>query len=206
MKKVSLLLLLTILGFLAQAQPAIAEQLRNRYAVKNGIDAMVSIRIDIPGITAPTKTVEVYLENGKPPKIKGAGLIILPRKEMINHFSELLSTGVQWIQLGTQGDIRIFKVVSLDPYSDWITADLKVNIKEIRIDEIDMVTRESGTYLMRHTYGNGNFPDHSEITFSTDKFSIPLKFLGKSDHSKIRESGGKVKGKITLDFIRFRVF
>ena len=206
MKKVSLILLLLVLSRLAHAQPAIAEQLRNRYAVKNGIEATVSIKLDIPGITAPVKTVEVYLENGKSPKIRGAGLIILPRRGMIDNFSELLSAQVQWIQLSTPGDIQVFKVVSLDPDSDWITADLKVNVKEARIEETDLVTRESGTFLMLHTYGKGNFPDRSEITFSTDKLPIPLKFLGKSDRSGIRESGGKVKGKITLDFTHFRVF
>jgi hypothetical protein len=206
MKKLSLLLVLLVLRILVPAQPAITEQLKNRYAVKKGIDAKVTITIDIPGITAPTKTVEVYLENGKSPKIRGAGLIFLPRRGVINNFSEFLSARVQWIQLSTAGDIQTFKVVSLDPDSDWITADLTVNVKETRIDEIDLVTRESGTFLMRHTYGNGNFPDRTEITFSTDKFPIPLKFLGKTDHSRIKESGGKVKGKITLEFVSLRVF
>jgi hypothetical protein len=59
---------------------------------------------------------------------------------------------------------------------------------------------------MRYFYGKGNFPDRTEITFSTDKFSIPLKFLGNSDPAAFKDSGGKVKGKVTLEFIRLRVF
>ena len=206
MKQLSFLLLLMTFRIASQAQPEIAEQLRNRYAIKNGIIATINIRVDIPGITAPVKTVEVHIENGKSPRIKGAGLIILPKKGMIDHFSELLSSQVQWIHLSTRGDIQVFKVVSLDPRSDWITADLTVNAEEKRIEEIDLVTRESGTFLMRHFYSNSNFPDRTEITFTTDKFSIPLKFLGKSDPSAIKDSGGKVKGKVTLEFTRVKVF
>ena len=206
MKQVLFFLLLLALRISAQPKSDIAEQLRSRYTVKNGIDATVSIRADIPGITAPTKTVEVHIENGKSPKIKGAGLIILPKKGMIDNFSVLFSSEVQWILLRTQVDIQIFKVVSLDPGSDWITADLTVNVKEKRIDAIDLVTRESGTFLMRYFYCKGNFPDRTEITFSTDKFSIPLKFLGKSDPATFKDSSGKVKGKVTLEFIRLRVF
>ena len=206
MRQLLLIFLLLPMRLLAQTQPEISQQLRSRYAVKNGIDATVTIHIEIPGITAPGKTVEVHIENGKAPKIKGAGLIIIPKKGLIDNFSSLLSGKVQWIETGSPGDYRIFKVVSLDPGSDWITADLTVNMKEIRIDETELVTRESGTFLMHHFYGTGNYPDRTEITFSTDKFSIPLKFLGKPAPSAGEASGGKVKGKVTLEFISLRVF
>jgi hypothetical protein len=206
MKFTTILILLLLLRIPAVAQPDLAEQLRTRYAIKTGFEAVVIIRIDVPGITASPKTVEISYSKGKSPKIKGAGLILLPKKGLVGQFNELLTTPVQWIPLGTSGDIQSFKLVSLDPDCDWITADIKVNTKEIRIDEINLTTRDAGAFLITHFYGNSKYPDRSEISFATDKFSLPLKFMGKSDFSKARDSGGKVTGKITLEFTRLNFY
>ncbi|MCX6303760.1 MAG: hypothetical protein NT040_02220 [Bacteroidetes bacterium] len=203
-------LLLLILGLYmripAPAQQDLAEQLRDRYAIKNGFEATITIRIEVPGITAPLKTIEVNYKKGKSPKIKGAGLILLPKKGFVDQFSELLTPRVQWIHLETGGDFQSFKLVELDPSSDWITADIKVNMKELRIEDVDLATRESGSFQIHHVYGSGKYPDRSEISFDTDKFSIPLKILGKSDSSAKKSSTGKVKGKIIVEFIRLNVF
>ncbi len=202
----TILLLFGLLSAIPAQNQDIAEQLRKRYEIVKGFDATVRITLDIPGITAAPKTVEVHYEKGKKPKIKGAGLILMPKKGFADQFSELLNGQSQWIYLETKGDTRTFKVVSLDPASDWITADLKVNMKETRIDEVNLATRESGSFLINHFYGSGNYPDRTVISFSTDKFSIPLKFLGKSDISGVKDANGRVSGRIILEFESFRVF
>ncbi len=68
-------LLLLFAGFTAmlsvQAQPEILEQLQERYALPNGFSATITLHLEVPGIQAPDKTIEVKSENGKAPKIKG---------------------------------------------------------------------------------------------------------------------------------------
>lgn len=204
--KYTLILLLGFVSAISSQSQEIAEQLRQRYRIDRGFDATVIIRVDVPGITASPKTVEVHYEKGKKLKIKGAGLILMPKKGFADQFSELLNAKTQWIHLETIGDIQTFKVVSLDPGSDWITADLKVNMKVMRIDEINLATRESGSFLISHFYGIGNYPDRTEIGFSTDKFSIPLKVLGKFETSGMKDANGRVSGRIILEFKKFTAF
>jgi len=206
MKYLLILLICIGLGVGSNAQPELAKQLMKRYEIKNGFKAVVDITIDVPGIIAPPKTIEIISEKGKTPKIKGAGLILLPKKGFVEQFSDLLNVPVHWIHLEDKGNYQFYKLVSLDPKSDWVTADIKIYTKDLRIDEINLTTRESGVFLINHFYGKGKYPDRTEISFVTDKFSIPLKFLGKTDASKVKETDGKVKGKIILTFTKLEVF
>ena len=206
MKYIALLLIVLSSGIHLYAQPEIAKQLKARYEIKNGFKAVIDITIDVPGIIAPPKTIEIYSQKGKPPKIKGEGLILLPKKGFVEQFSELLEIPVHWILLENKGNYQVYKLVSLDPKSDWVTADLKIYTKDPRIEEINLTTRESGVFVINHFYGKGKYPVRTEINFATDKFSIPLKFLGKSDGSEVRDTNGKVNGKIILLFTKFEVF
>jgi len=206
MKYLTLLILLLNSGINSNAQPELAKQLKERYKINNGFKAAVDITIDVPGIIAPPKTIEIYSQKGKLPKIKGEGLILLPKKGFVEQFSELLEIPVHWILLENKGNYQVYKLVSLDPKSDWVTADLKIYVKDPRIEEINLTTRESGVFLINHFYGKGKYPVRTEINFATDKFSIPLKFMGKSNVSEARETNGKVNGKIILSFTKFEVF
>jgi len=206
MRNFTLIILLTSLCYSSFAQPDLAKDLIKRYEIKNGFKAVVDITIDVPGIIAPQKTIEVYSQKGKAPKIKGEGLILLPKKGFVEQFSDLLTIPVHWILLENKGNFQVYKLVSLDPKSDWVTADLKIYTKDLRIDEINLTTRESGVFQINHFYGKGKYPVRTEISFVTDKFSLPLKFLGKSDNSAPKTTDGKVKGKITLVFTKFEVF
>lgn len=206
MKYLTLLLIVLCWGINSNAQPDISKQLKARYEIKNGFRAVVDITIDVPGIIAPPKTIEIYSQKGKLPKIKGEGLILLPKKGFVEQFSELLEIPVHWILLENRGNYQIYKLVSLDPKSDWVTADIKIYTKDLRIDEINLTTRESGVFIINHFYDKGKYPVRTEINFATDKFSIPLKFMGKSNVSEARETNGKVNGKIILTFTKFEVF
>jgi hypothetical protein len=206
MKSFIVLILLISLGVSSSAQPAIAKELIKRYEIKKGFKAVVDITIDVPGIIAPPKTIEIYSEKGKAPKIKGEGLILLPKKGFVEQFSDLLTIPVHWIFIENKADFQFYKLVSLDPKSDWVTADIKIYTKDLRIDEINLTTRESGVFQINHYYEKGKYPVRTEISFVTDKFSIPLKFLGKSDNTEPKTTDGKVKGKVILVFTKFEIF
>jgi len=205
MKHFTLILLFLFQCFGAKAQTELADNLKKKYAINRGFETMVNISIDVPGLTIPPKDISVFYEKGKKPQIKGKGILLLPKKGFLNQFSDLLNVPAHWILLEEKGDLEFYKLVSLDPKSDWVTADLKISKANLRIDEINLTTKESGVYLMKHSYGNGVFPTATEISFLTNRFNIPLKFLGKSNIKNIKDKEGKVKGKIFLRFTNFRV-
>jgi hypothetical protein len=104
------------------------------------------------------------------------------------------------------GEEQFYKLVSLEPESEWVTADLRINSTNPRIEEINLTTRESGVFQIQYFYEKGKYPIRTEISFVTEKFSIPLKFMGKSDGSELTNTKGKVSGKITLNIISFEEF
>lgn len=206
MRYASIVIIISLFAVSVKAQPVYLKQLQDRYLIQNGFKTNVNIQIDVPGIVAPPKTISIYAENGKSPKIKGDGLILLPKKGFVMQFSELLTIPVHWIYIDSKGDFDYYKLVSLDQKSDWVTADIRIKVSEYRIEELNLATRETGEFLISHSYEKGNYPVRLEISFVTDRFNIPLKFMGKSDFSDVKDTNGKVSGKITLDFEDFEVF
>jgi len=200
---VIMVLLLNFLG--VKSQTELADNLKKKYTINRGFETMVNISIDVPGLTIPPKDISVIYEKGKKPHIKGKGILLLPKKGFLNQFSELLEVQAHWILLEEKGGSMSYKLVSLDPKSDWVTADLKISKANLHIDEINLTTKESGVYLIKHSYGKGIFPMATEISFLTNKFNIPLKFLGKSNIKNVKDKEGKVKGKIFLKFTNFKM-
>ncbi len=200
-----LIILFIFNGLCLKAQTELADNLKKKYTINRGFETMVNISIDVPGLTIPPKDISVVYEKGKKPQIKGKGILLLPKKGFLNQFSELLEVQAHWILLEEKGSSMSYKLVSLDPKSDWVTADLKISKANLRIDEINLTTKESGVYLIKHSYGKGVYPTATEISFLTNKFNVPLKFLGKSNIKSIKDKDGKVKGKIVLKFTNFKM-
>ncbi|HKO75742.1 MAG TPA: hypothetical protein VJU52_00910 [Flavobacterium sp.] len=190
-------------SFYAKAQTELIGKLKERYDMKNGYQTMVNISIDVPGLTMPPKDLSIKYEKGKKVQIKGKGILLIPKKGLTNQFSELLSIQAHWIFLSENGGFVNYKLVSMNPKSDWVTADVKILKEQSRIDEINLITKDSGEYLIKHSYTSGNYPTTTEISFWTSRFNIPLKFLGKSSLNKVKDKDGKIKGKIFLKFSGF---
>src|SRR3970282_1048989 len=132
-----------------KAQTELADNLKKKYDIKRGFETLVNISIDVPGLTIPPKDISIFYEKGKKPQIKGKGILLLPKKGFFNQFSDLLNVPAHWILLEEKGDLKLYKLVSLDPKSDWVTADLKISKANLRIDEINLTTKESGVYLIK---------------------------------------------------------
>lgn len=203
MKYIILIIILFCNCFCAKAQTELLEKLKERYDIKNGYQTMVNISIDVPGLKVPPKDLSIKCEKGKKVQIKGKGILLIPKKGLTNQFSELLSAQNHWVFLSENDFFSYYKLVSMDPKSDWVTADIKIMKEQNRIDEINLITKDSGEYLIKHSYASGNYPSATEISFWTNKLNIPLKFTGKSNLNKAKDKDGKIKGKI---FLKFRDF
>jgi hypothetical protein len=203
MKYFLLIAILFCNSFYAKAQTELTAKLKERYDIKNGYQTMVNITIDIPGLTVPSKDLSIKCEKGKKAEIKGKGIVLIPKRGLVNQFSDMLSIPAHWIFISEKEGFLNYKLVAMDPKSDWVTADLKILKEQNRIDEINLITKDSGEYLIKHSYASGNFPSTTEICFWTNRLNIPLKFLGKSSLNKVKDKDGKVKGKIFLKFSGF---
>jgi hypothetical protein len=181
------------------------DRLIEKYSEIIAVKCEVNINIDVEGMKIPDKQVLIEIDKDKPPKIIGKGLTLLPKKGLIGQFKELFDTPLQPIYLSKRGVNVVYKLVSLDSTSDWVTADIEFDGQSLLIFKVAITTRKHGTFYTEHKYDNGSLPSSSLISFDIEKFTIPLKFIGRSEDIHIVEDskGENIKGKITLTYSYF---
>ncbi len=195
------ILALFVGALLAAAVPSnpVIEQVRAYYNIGNGLQCSATVEIDVPGMTIPNKYVFIEMRPDKKPKIKGSGLVFLPKKGLSNQFDELLGQDAHIIEMGPKGDTSVFKLVAIDPKSDWVTADLYIMTNKSRIEKMVIQSRENGEYMINHTYKEAKFPAKSVISFQTEQFKLPLQMMNRAKKTE-EELEGPVTGIITLTY------
>lgn len=178
------------------------DKLIEKYSEIIQVKCEVNINIDVEGMKIPDKQVSVEIVKDKPPKIEGKGLTLLPKKGLIGQFKELFDTPLQPIYLSRRGTNVVYKLVSLDTNSDWVTADIEFGEQSLLIFSAAITTRKHGTFYTEHEYEKGVFPSSSLITFDIEKFKVPLKFIGRNEDVPILEKTKEknTKGRITLTY------
>ena len=203
MKNISILLwLLWVSPALCQSgldEPM--EQLRLQYNQSVSLKCEVLIQVDVEGMNIPDKRVVVEFRGDEQPKVQGEGLSLLPKKGMVDQFRKLLNSSMQAIFLSKRGHNLVYKLVSLDANSDWITADLVFDESSFLIYESVVNTRKFGTFTSLHTYSDHLYPDRSEVTFDVKKMKLPLKFIGSEQRTgNFPAKDENVKGRIILSY------
>ena len=186
-----------------QQLPEVLQEVLRTDTAYQSLSCVMLIRLEVPGLDMPDKQVELKLEKGKKPEIKGEGITVLPRHGIIGQYREFLETDSQSIPLREEGDTIVYKVVSLDKRSDWVTVDFTLTRTDARIHSMLISTRKHGEYLVRHFYGPASefFPENSEISFEAMPVKIPLKFMGKQERRDLRmEEKGPLSGKVLLRY------
>ena len=188
----------------AQELPEILMEVLRSDSAYQSLSCKIHIELDVPGLSMPAKEIELKQEKGKKPKIKGEGITILPRHGIIGQYHEFLEVDCQAIPLSESGDTIIYKVVSLDKKTDWVTVDFELTQGDAKIHSMLISTRKNGEYLVRHQYGSDTdfFPDQTEISFEAVPLNLPLKFLGKQEglELSLEDKRGPVTGKIVLRY------
>lgn len=188
----------------AQKLPEILMELLRSDSAYQSLSCKIHIELDVPGLSMPAKEIELKQEKGKKPKINGEGITILPRHGIIGQYHEFLEVNCQAILLGENGDTVVYKVVSLDKKTDWVTVDFELTQRNAKIHSMLISTRKNGEYLVRHQYGTDSdfFPDQTEISFEAVPLNLPLKFLGKQEglELSLEDKKGPVTGKIVLRY------
>jgi len=183
--------------------PEILQVALNTDTAYRSISCKIDIELDVPGLNMPEKEIELKLEKGEKPKIKSKGIIILPKHGIIGQYREFLETDCQAIPIRENEDTIVYKVVSLDEKTDWVTVDVAITQSEAKIHSMLISTRKSGEYLVRQFYGPEfeYFPKQTEISFEAVPFNLPLKFMGKQEGlDSLSDDNGPVTGKIILRY------
>jgi hypothetical protein len=197
MKNFFLLLLIPFATFAQEDE--LIKQVKAAYETTS-MQCSVQVHVDVPGLKMPDKKIFIRFEQNKAPIIKGDGMMLVPKKGLIGQFNEIFAAKSQILFLGNKSDTALYKVVSLDPESDWVTADLKIYRPDKRIYFMDVFTKEYGSFKVRHTYGNLMLPQKSIVTFEAEAFKLPLKFMGRGTDDIPTDENGKVKGTVALTY------
>lgn len=196
MKKLTILGFIALMSFAWKPNPVI-EDIRKFYDLGNGLQCSTRIEIEVPGMSIPEKNVLIEMKPNEKPKVKGSGLIFLPRKGLANQFDELLNREVHVIPMGVNGDTNLYKLVAIDPESDWVTADLHVLSTLNRIEKMTIQSKENGEYTVLHSYGKHHFPIKSVVQFKIDEFKLPMQMMTRAKKSEPQPEG-PITGTITL--------
>jgi len=184
----------------AQANDEELKALLENQTIYETLKCKVDVCVNVPGVDIPDKEIFIQLRKGKAPKIEAKGLLILPKKGLIGQFNDLINSKYQAIQLYNQADTLMYKLVSLDKKSDWITADIYFTRKELRIYKMEISTRKHGDFEIYHSYQADGAPKHTRIVFEISESKIPLKFLGRSHKTKSDEGPQEGIGEIDLKY------
>lgn len=183
-----------------QNDPVI-QKLREKYSGQKAIKCQITVKVEVEGIHIPEKEIYVDFQKGKKPVIKGDGLLLLPKKGTVEQLAELLSSNLHAIFIQKKGTDFWYKLVSLDPSSDWVTADIRFTEKNYNITETIVNSKKHGTFSALYMYSDKEMPIKSVITFDVKKFKLPLKFIGREHGPLELPEGEKVSpGKITLNY------
>lgn len=185
----------------AQNLPEVLQRVLKTDTLYYKLSCKLKIEIDVQGLQMPEKEIELILEKGKKPKIKSKGLIILPKRGIIGQYRDFLAIHCQTIRLTNNGDTTIYKIVSLDKKTDWVTVDVEVTETDARVHSLLISTRKNGEFKVNHFYGAKQqiFPELTVIEFEAMPLKLPLKFLGQSNKTKQQfNKDGPVNGKVNL--------
>lgn len=174
--------------------------LKAHYEKVLDVNCTVVIDVDVEGIIIPKKTINLQFINNEP-VISGDGISLVPKKGIINQFNKLLATPFQAIFLSKRNNDRVYKLVSLDEKSDWITADLEFDEDSFLISKATINTRKFGAFKIYNKYNDSLYPSETRIVFNIKKFRLPLKFIGRSETSFSESKDREVsEGTVNLSY------
>ena len=95
----------------------------------------------------------------------------------------------------------VYKLVSLDPSSDWITADIVFDPEKYLIYESVVNTKTHGSFNTINEYDDQIYPSLTVVTFEAKKFKLPLKFIGSQQNADPKAKiDDNTRGKVVLRY------
>ncbi|MFM6976233.1 MAG: hypothetical protein ACKOW2_05230 [Sphingobacteriaceae bacterium] len=210
--RLSLLLLLAFLPFVAAAQDA-ARTIQELTAKMNRVkdySVNVIIRSEIPLIKIFPVKASIYYKQKDKFRILSKGIAILPKQgftdlsKLLNQkdsFSALL-TGTETIQ---NTAVEVITILPADDAGDLILTKLWVDTKSDLVLKSQTTTRSNGTVSAAYSYGTQaafGLPDKVTFTIDVKKFKIPKGLATDINRTSVVDENKPAAktGKINISF------
>lgn len=198
-------LILALFSFWNAASQDVTDEnilrLKEKYDTEIDLRCEIRIRVDVEGMVIPEKQVYVEFSRDQKVVVKGKGLSLLPKRGTLEQFRNLFTTPMQTIFLSKKGSNMVYKLVALDPASDWITADITFDPDKDLIYESVVNSRRHGTFTTLNQYDGQDYPSRTEVTFEAKKFKLPLKFIGgQQTGDSMTDMDEDIQGKVILNY------
>jgi hypothetical protein len=168
--------------------------------------ADVDIEVDVDFVRIPVKRGRVFYKAPDKFRFRATGFVLMPRKGLDFSIHQKLRNDHAAIYVGQDENNHIIKVVPLAENADYMIATMWVDLKHVRINKIEVTSREEGSYKMFMSYGDlpYDLPIETRLEFEINQIDIPIKFIGtlKVDQDKAE---GRSKGSVSLTYSNFRV-
>ncbi len=168
--------------------------------------ADVDIEVDVDFVRIPVKRGRVFYKAPDKFRFRATGFVLMPRKGLDFSIHQKLRNDHAAIYVGQDENNHIIKVVPLAENADYMIATMWVDLMHVRINKIEVTSREEGSYKMFMSYGDlpYDLPIETRLEFEINQIDIPIKFIGtlKVDQDKAE---GRSKGSVSLTYSNFRV-
>lgn len=207
---VSVFLIIGLAGRNVKAQqlPEIFSTILERDTSYTQISCKINIQVHLPGLHMPDKEVNLFMSKTEETRIDGEGLMLLPRRGVLGQYKSIIETPCQAIPLKDTEDTLVYKLVSLDPESDWITVDFTISKADALVHKLGVVTRDNGVFNIQHVYGQEhlNIPIQSVISFEALPMKLPLRFIAQNNETdQIFNGDEPIDGKVILSYSEIEV-
>ena len=162
----------------------------------------VNIEIDVKFIKIKERTGKMYYNSPNDIDYKIKGFAFLPKKEMGATSTDLFKEDFIAIDMGTENDNQIIKVIPMDINSEIVTGQFWINKSEL-IQKMILITKDKGSYTADLTYSNinHNLPKSIKMSFDVKNQKMPAMLTGDLESYVEEDDDGEIStGSITINY------
>jgi hypothetical protein len=175
--------------------------------------ADIEVEVEVDFINMPVKHATVYYKKPDKIKFKSDEFIMLPKRGLGDRVTQILDEPFTAIYLGeeyiSEEPCHVVRIVPMGKNPKVILATWWIDRGAHRLARSTTNTKDQGSFTIDFKYENDTFPLPSEMIFSfeIEKFSLPLKFIGKTqgmefDKRKMEEVN---EGKVFIRFSNYSI-
>ena len=162
----------------------------------------VNINIDVKFIKIKERTGKMYYNSPNDIDYKIKGFAFLPKKEMGATSTDLFKKDFIAIDMGSENDHQIIKVIPMDINSEIVTGQFWINKSEL-IQKMILITKDKGSYTADLTYSNinHNLPKSITMSFDVKNQKMPAMLTGDFESYVEEDDDGLIStGSITINY------
>ena len=162
----------------------------------------VNIDIDVKFIKIKERTGKMYYNSPNDIDYKIKGFAFLPKKDMGATSTDLFKEDFIAIDMGSENDNQIIKVIPMDINSEIVTGQFWINKSEL-IQKMILITKDKGSYTADLTYSNinHNLPKSIKMSFDVKNQKMPAMLTGDLESYVEDDDDGEIStGSITINY------